>query len=66
MIEADDELQTMVEELEVLAEKYDDDATRKHIEQAYENVSFHAEKPISLLPDGVQEALVQDLSRGDR
>ncbi|WP_231554211.1 hypothetical protein [Halobellus rufus] len=65
MIEADDELQTMVEELEALAAKHDD-ATQKHIEAAYENVAFHAEKPGSLLPDGLQEALAQDLSRGDR
>jgi hypothetical protein len=65
MIGADDELQTMVDELETLAAKHDD-ATQKHIEAAYENVAFHAEKPGSLLPDGLQEALAQDLSRGDR
>ena len=65
MIEASDELQTMVEELETLAAKHDD-APQKHIEEAYENVAFHAEKPGSLLPDGLQQALAQDLSRGDR
>lgn len=65
MIEADDELQTMVDELETLAAKHDD-APQKHIEEAYENVAFHAEKPGSLLPDGLQQALAQDLSRGDR
>lgn len=65
MIGADDELQTMVDELEALAAKHDD-APQKHIEEAYENVAFHAEKPGSLLPDGLQEALAQDLSRGDR
>ncbi|WP_257301147.1 hypothetical protein [Haloarchaeobius sp. FL176] len=66
MIEADDELQTMIEELGALAEKHGDDAPQKHIEAAYENVAFHAEQPGSLLPDGLQDALAQDLSRGDR
>lgn len=65
MIEAEDELQTMVDELEALAVKHDD-ATQKHIEEASENVAFHAEKPGSLLPTGLRDALAQDLSRGDR
>ena len=66
MIEADDELQTMVDELEALAAKHGDDAPQKHIEEAYENVAFHVEKPGSLLPTGLRDALAQDLSRGDR
>jgi hypothetical protein len=65
MIEASNELQTMVDELETLAAKHDD-AQQKHIEAAYENVAFHAEKPGSLLPAGLQQALAQDLSRDDR
>ncbi|WP_245575980.1 hypothetical protein [Haloplanus natans] len=47
MIGADDELQTMVDELEALAAKHDD-APQKHIEEAYENVAFHAEKPCGI------------------
>lgn len=66
MIEADGELQTMVDELETLAEGCDDEATQKHIEQAYENVAFHAEKPGSLLPEGLRDALEQNEFCGDR
>jgi hypothetical protein len=61
MIGADDELQTLMEELEKLAED-DDEAKRKHIDQAYENVAFHAEKPFSLLPEGIRDALESDES----
>lgn len=57
LIGADDELQAMVAELETLAEDHDDEATQKHIDQAYENVAFHAEKPGSLLPDALRGAL---------
>lgn len=58
MIEADDELQTMIDELEALLASHDyNDAKQKHIEQAYENVAFHAEKPGSLLPEGLRDAL---------
>jgi len=65
MIEANDELQTMVDELEALTTKHDD-ATQKHIEQAYENVAFHAEKPGSLLPEGLRDVLEQDTSHSSR
>jgi hypothetical protein len=57
LIGADDELQTMLTELETLAEDHDNEAVQKHIDQAYENVAFHAEKPGSLLPDGFRDAL---------
>ncbi|WP_434530121.1 hypothetical protein ACODNH_00995 (plasmid) [Haloarcula sp. NS06] len=57
MIGADDELQTMLTELETLAEDHDNEAVQKHIDQAYENVAFHAEKPGSLLPDAFRDAL---------
>jgi hypothetical protein len=48
-----------MDELEALAEECED-SKRKHVEQAYENVAFHAEKPFSLLPDGLQDALEGD------
>lgn len=47
MIGADDELQTMIKALESLAADQPESKT-KHIEQAYENVAFHAEKPAPL------------------
>jgi len=57
LIGAEDELQTMLTELETLAKDHDDEAVQKHIDQAYENVAFHAEKPGSLLPDAFRDAL---------
>ena len=57
MIGADDELQTMLSEIEALGEDIDDEGIQKHIDQAYENVAFHAEKPGSLLPDELRDAL---------
>ena len=56
MLGADDELRLMMDELEALAEECGG-SKRKHVEQAYENVAFHAEKPFSLLPDGLREML---------
>lgn len=56
MLGATDELQTILGGLETLAETCDDSA-QTHIEQAYENVAFYAEKPFSLLPDGLRNAL---------
>ena len=56
LIGADDELQTMLSELETLAKDIDDETVEKHIGQAYENVAFHAEKPGSLLPEELREA----------
>lgn len=57
LIGADGELQTTLTELERLAEDIDDEAIQKHIDQAYENVAFHAEKPGSLLPDARRDAI---------
>jgi HEAT repeat protein len=57
MIGADDELQTMLSEVEALGEDIDDEEIQKHIDQAYENVAFHAEKPGSLLPEGLRDVL---------
>ena len=57
LIEADEELQTMLTEIEALAEKHGNDDKQKHIEQAYQNVAFHAEKPESLLPAGLRDLL---------
>ena len=57
MLGADDKLQTMLSEVETLGEDIDDDEVQKHIDQAYENVAFHAEKPGSLLPEGLRNAL---------
>ena len=57
LVEADDELQTMRREVETLAKEYDDAAIQTHIDQAYENVAFHAEKPGSLLPDALRDAI---------
>ena len=59
MLEAEDQLWSMMDELEALAEECED-SKRKHVEQAYENVAFHAEKPFSLLPDGLRDALEGD------
>jgi type VI protein secretion system component VasF len=56
LIGADDELQTMLAELETLTENHNNEAVQKHINQARENVAFHAEKPGSLLPEGLRDA----------
>jgi len=61
MIEADDELEAMLEELESLAAHHPE-SKAKHIEQAYENVAFHAEKPASSLPEGLQDVAEQSES----
>lgn len=58
MIGADDERQTMLEKLESLAAHQPESKT-KHIEQAYENVVFHADKPVSLLHEGTQDGVEQ-------
>jgi len=58
MIGADDELQAMLENLESLAAHQPESKT-KHIEQAYENVAFHADKPTSLLSGGAQDGVTQ-------
>lgn len=57
LIGAEDELQTMLTELETLAKNHDGEAVQKHIDQAYENIAFHAEKPGSLLPDAFRDVL---------
>jgi hypothetical protein len=59
MLEAEDELRSMMDELEALAEECVD-SKRKYVEQAYENVAFHAEKLFPLLPDGLRDALEGD------
>lgn len=59
MLGADDELRSMMDELVALAEACES-SKRKHVEQAYENVAFHAEKPFSLLPDRLRAALEGD------
>jgi len=58
MIGATDELQAMLENLESLA-AHEPESKAKHIEQAYENVAFHADKPTSLLPDEAQDSVEQ-------
>jgi hypothetical protein len=65
MLGADNELQAMMEDLETLAADYNE-AKQKHIDQASENVAFHAEKPFSLLPDGIREAVEPDESTDAR
>lgn len=57
LIGADDELQTMLSKLETLAEDHDDEVIQKHIDQAYENIAFHAEKSGSLLPNALRDAI---------
>lgn len=58
MIGADDEHQTMLETLESLAAHQPESKT-KHIEQAYENVAFHAETPVSVLPEETRDGVEQ-------
>ena len=52
-------VEEVTDELDTLAEECAD-SKRKHVEQAYETVAFHAEKPFSLLPDGLRDALEGD------
>jgi hypothetical protein len=61
MIEADDEHEAMLEELESLVAHHSE-SKAKHIEQAYENVAFHAEKPASLLLEELQNVAEQSES----
>jgi len=58
MIGATDELQAMLENLKSLA-AHEPESKAKHIEQAYENVAFHADRPTSLLPDEAQDSVEQ-------
>ncbi|WP_233255189.1 hypothetical protein [Halopenitus persicus] len=57
LIGADDELQTILTELETMAEDINDEEVKKHVDQAYGNVAFHAEKPGSLLPEGLRGSI---------
>jgi biotin-(acetyl-CoA carboxylase) ligase len=54
IIDNEDELQRLVEELESLKASHTD-PERKHIQQAYENVSFHTNKPVSVLSNAMDE-----------
>jgi HEAT repeat protein len=63
IIENEDELQRLVEDLESLKASHTD-PERKHIQQAYENVSFHANKPFSVLSNAADE--IFDRSRPPR
>lgn len=54
IIEAENELQRLVEELESLKASHSD-PERKHIHQAYENVTFHTNKPFSVLSNAMDE-----------
>lgn len=54
IIDNEDELQQLVEDLESLKASHTD-PERKHIQQAYENVSFHANKPFSVLSNAADE-----------
>ena len=56
MLDAADELRSIMDDLEALAEECEA-SKRKHVGEAYENVAFHAEKPFSLLPDGLRDVL---------
>ena len=58
MIESDDEMQGMLEAPESLAADHPESKT-KHIEEAHQNVAFHADKPASLLPDELQGVVDQ-------
>ena len=65
LLEAKDELRSMMDELDTLAKECAD-SKRKHVEKAYEHVAFHAEKPFSLIPDGLRDALEDDEHRSGR
>jgi hypothetical protein len=54
IIDAEDELNSLVEELESLKASHTD-PERKHIQQAYENVTFHTNKPFSVLSNAMDE-----------
>ena len=54
IIENEDELHRLVEELESLKASHTD-PERKHIQQAYENVTFHTNKPFSVLSNAMDE-----------
>jgi len=58
MIGATDELQAMLENLKPLA-AHEPESKANHIEQAYENVAFHADRSTSLLPDEAQDSVEQ-------
>lgn len=58
MIGADEELRTMLEELHTLAAQQPE-SKAKHIEQAYDNVAFHAGEPTSLLAGEGQDVSEQ-------
>ncbi|AKH97454.1 hypothetical protein [Halanaeroarchaeum sulfurireducens] len=57
LLDADDELQSLLSEVEGVSETIDDPAVQKHVDEAYESVVFHAEKPGSLLSDSLRDAL---------
>jgi hypothetical protein len=54
IIDTEDELNSLVEELESLKASHTD-PERKHIQQAYENVTFHTNKPFSVLSNAMDE-----------
>jgi hypothetical protein len=54
IIENEDELQRLIKELESLKASHTD-PERKHIQQAYENVTFHTNKPFSVLSNAMDE-----------
>jgi len=54
IIENEDELQQLVQELESLEASHTD-PEQKHIQQAYENVTFHTNKPFSVLSNARDE-----------
>ena len=54
IIEAKNELQRLVEELKSLKASHSD-PERKHIYQAYKNVTFHTNKPLSVLSNAMDE-----------
>ena len=48
LLDANEELQTLLSEVEGVSETVDDPAVQKHVDETYESVAFHAEKPGSL------------------
>jgi hypothetical protein len=54
IIQNEDELQRLIKELESLKASHTD-PERKHIQQAYENVTFHTNKPFSVLSNAMDE-----------
>lgn len=57
LLDADEELQMLLADVEEVSERVDDPAVQKHVEQAYDSVAFHAVKPESLLSDSLLDAL---------